>query len=102
MSSLPSASISSSRSYLSMPARSIFVPAGPKLPLMRSPVTRQARAVLFAHRRNLHSLESLVGQIVDHAHEADAGDADLNHLRKFLCWLRVRRFARFYTFHRVG
>ena len=32
-----------------------------------------------AHRRDFHPLELLVGQVVDHAHEADARDANSHH-----------------------
>ena len=55
-------------------------PAGPKLPLIdrQSPASRFG--VLFAECRDLHAANLLIGQIMGHAHEADARNADANHV----------------------
>ena len=68
----------SSSPYRAMPERSIIVPCGPKLPLMvrQSPARRCGSCSQMAATR---AADLLVGQIMDHAHEAEAGNTDVDH-----------------------
>ncbi len=47
--------------------------------LDRAPVAGQSRGIPGGQRGDLGPFHSLVGQVMDHAHEADAGDADSQH-----------------------
>ena len=60
-------------------SRSIISPCGPKLPLIvrQSPASRAWSCSQRA--ATPHPFEPLVGEIVNHAHEANSGDADSNH-----------------------
>src|SRR5262249_27780622 len=52
---------------------------GTKVALDRAPIAAEARAIDFTQRGDLHALQFLVGQIVNHAHETNAGDANSYH-----------------------
>ena len=75
-----SASSSATFAYFFTPERSTCPGSGPKLPR----VFRQSPASLAGSRLHIAAtfapVEPLRGEIVDAAHEADADDADANHL----------------------
>ena len=62
-----------------MPARSIIAPGGPKLPRIdrQSPASRTGSVSHMA--ATLTPADPLIGQVVDHAHETEADDADPYH-----------------------
>ena len=55
--------------------------ARPKVALDVAPVAGKPLPVLFTQRDDLHAAKFLIGEVMHHPHEADAGDADANHPR---------------------
>ena len=51
----------------------------PKITLDASPITSSFLGVARSDGRDFYSRHLLIGKVVDHAHEADAGDSDAKH-----------------------
>ena len=68
------------RRSVAMPVKSIFVPARAEVSLDRPPVAGQPSRS-FSQGRDLHAADFWY-QVMDHAHEADAGNADANRFHE--------------------
>ena len=62
-----------------MPAEVHDLALRAEIALDRPPVAGQPLGVLLAEGGDLHAADLLVGQIMGHAHETDAGNADADH-----------------------
>ena len=75
--------MASRSAYWATPDKIHQLAGRPEVAFDRAPIAGAADRVLLANRGHLHAAEALVGEVMDHAHETEPDDADLEHFPPF-------------------